>query len=592
MKVNSSNRSEIKINSLMVEHVLPCCCFLGFTLVFWFWFPWIAYSCIGTDAAFANGAQINYFELKEIFADGDRRLERLPSIIPGYIIFNIFSPVEAHEFLFLLTSTLIAYCFFRTARFFSSCWTSLLIGLLLLSTPWVIGTTNSFYVNRELLVYSGFALLLTLHASTKQKNEWYLAALGLTYALAAFTHPISIVFLGYSPIFYLITKRFPGDRLIPRGFHFCVWVMIGFTSTFLTLGSLNKFVLGNSFNFLATQSGLAGSIYANYFREFSFVFSHTIPLSFAFLGFSGALMPIIFRSKYETKVITFALSFLIYVAVYAAGYLANSFFPEAPILIIALWLGYYYPLMVPVCLFAMALPIFQRKEAGEVGVLFIICLLVMIVSPEIFGFRERLFSFIEHVFWPTFVSSYTGFMIFFGLICFLIAALMPAKKSSLSFALSLVLIVGTVFHQSSERKGSCHEDELFYGRIYEGNRIIKQANLQKPQDVIFWIADDGKPKQRREYYHIAWLWLHYRVINHFGDPTLAQENPLFLNLFVSGQEFVFLDHRKDLIGQARKIFCKRNVGFEILQYSEIGLNDNKFNMLIGRTQEAPNCNAH
>ena len=583
--------SKSRLQFLLIEHCLPVFIFLFLTLVLWHWYPWIAYSCIGTDAAFANGAQINFHFLNDQFSGNDRRLERLPSVLPGLLLFSLLPPVLAHQTAFLLTSTLISFLFFRVARKFGGYHTALFAALLLLFNPWIIGTTNSFYVNRELLVYSGLVLLFSVNSVEKNDDKIYLLLTGITTALAIFTHPISLVFLGYSPIFYLVSKCRTRKEFPQKLLRYLIFVGLGGLLCFSTLGLINKVLLGNGLNFLATQGGMASSIYSAYFREFYQVFSTSIPISFVVLGVMGAIIPLIFSKYYAPRTRTFSISFIAYTTLYSVGYYINTFLPETPILIVALWLGYYYPLLIPICLFAMTLPLFRRNSGSNLIWWTLIVLLLVLTSPKIFGLRYELFNTLEYILRSPFIMTYTGFIIALGAIGYVIGASLMYRGGRLVHGVSLVIVSMVIFNQSSERKGNCQENASFYQRMYDGNYILQDTDLKDPKNIIFWIADNGNPKIHREYYHIAWLWLHYRVINNFGDIQQSATSPLFSKLFEPGQEFVLMDYRKGLKERAEKLFCQKGVGFEQLNSSEIGTGVHKFTMFVGRTTIKNQCSS-
>jgi hypothetical protein len=189
-------------------------------------------------------------------------LERLPFLVPGYLLYRVLPPIAAnfvlHSAFFLLTCSSLFYLVRRTLGGNAAWLAVLFLGF----HPVFLMAVGMDYVDGAALAYVSGALAASYAAAVSGRAA-FLALSGFLTACMLFCHALFLALVPIPWIFYLAARGAETNQRIGFREFGHATLLFGFGGLVLTLlgGAINV-TLGGDFLFFKSQLHLGGSIVA------------------------------------------------------------------------------------------------------------------------------------------------------------------------------------------------------------------------------------------------------------------------------------------------------------------------------------------
>lgn len=189
-------------------------------------------------------------------------IERLSWILPGYVLYKIFTPVLANAILHLSVYYIGLFAIYGTARQLFGKTPALVAVICLGSYTWFLRAAGHDYLDGAGIAYFSAAIWFATTAAYRTHARWYLFGAGACLALTLVTQLTWAAFVPVVAVYYLLLTGYRSGRIVLEGF----WVAFGglvILSGFVifnvaALGEWNIF--GNSIWFMRTSSGISEAL--------------------------------------------------------------------------------------------------------------------------------------------------------------------------------------------------------------------------------------------------------------------------------------------------------------------------------------------
>ncbi len=473
-------------------------------------FPWIPFNCPGPDDLMALGAPLNFDHLKYII-ESDRRLDRLPSLLPTYLFYKLLDPMIAHhvQYFFYFYATLIV--FYLVINRLVSAEGSLLATIFFGVNLWSLGSYGSFWITRQIILYLLLGILCVLKGLQSEKKLWPYLGSGFFFSSTFFSHFATLPFLYPIPLLFLVGTLIRKELTVKSFFKFVGSFLMGVALCFLFYGAINHIFFHRPFLFYLAQLTMSQSDYSNYLRTFGVVYGTP---SNNLIGFALAvsLFALARWRSIEPQKKTISVWFVVSFALYAIFYYIDTFFPKSPIFSFVLWLYYYCRWIIPICAVAILAGLIPTNLNWKwPHFLMFYVGAVLSISPFVLKHlgRAKIFALIP---------AETTPLMLVGIFIALIGSFLFTKWNR-SVALVLGLFLGTLgFVSSSEVSMNGFVDAGYYRRFYEANRFLQQQNARRP--IVTWLGVN-----RHEY----GIWYEYKSFCKMWllEPNYVDNFPVF-----------------------------------------------------------------
>lgn len=312
---------------------------------------------------------------KELFTIGSYyQWDRLSYELPGYILFKLFSPIQAQYILHFAFIIVTIFSFFFISCYFFSKKTALISSILMLSfTPFLMLMGTNYCPST--LTYFLLSLLMVVTISNNNKIYIKLFLAGIFFACMILSQPISIfVYItALGGVYYLLTKNWNKTQHI----YGLISSFIGILGV-LILFSIIFYLLTDSFSFLKAtilflmQNNIQGALWYHpwyYWAE---------PLHYIIFIFFILSIIWVLISKYKLKIQNYRLIFPFFFITSCLFYILMS--TQWSILF-----EVFVALLIPLLFFSINSFIdnYIRKIGTDLFAIFLVFELVVLCLPNI-----------------------------------------------------------------------------------------------------------------------------------------------------------------------------------------------------------------
>ena len=175
--------------------------------------------------------------------------ERLPWILPGYLVYHLLAPVEANYVLHLGCYWAATLALYATLRELFDRQSALLTTLCFGAYAGFLMAVGWDWVDGPAIAYSLIASYFLTLAARRERWRRALVLAGVASAGMVFSHTMTTALLPAYVVYYVLMDRRFGRRPLVRS---ALWYGLGFVGLVAVLGAVNR-AMGGAFLFFQSQ---------------------------------------------------------------------------------------------------------------------------------------------------------------------------------------------------------------------------------------------------------------------------------------------------------------------------------------------------
>jgi hypothetical protein len=181
--------------------------------------------------------------------------ERLPIILPAYLVHHIFTPVIAQILVHVMLFYVAIYSLYYIIKVIHDPHTALLAATLLGCHAYFIGAVGWDYIDGYGIAYYLLALAFLTRSCSAAQPKWWLGLSGVASAGCFYTNPIWILFLPFFPLYYVVPAVLQWRQPVWRSIAaFAKYFVIGFAGLTIFFGLCAHYVVGSFWFYKASLS--------------------------------------------------------------------------------------------------------------------------------------------------------------------------------------------------------------------------------------------------------------------------------------------------------------------------------------------------